>query len=73
MAKVWHFRDEVVAQIKLLELRQLQVHVLDVIIACDDMPETWYDVENVDVVEVVARDVDLLQADRLMHKSLQII
>ena len=37
------------------------------------MLETWYDVENVDVVEVVARDVDLLQADRLMHKSLQII
>ena len=73
MAKVWHFRDEVVAQIKLLEIRQLQVHVLDVIIACDDMLETWYDVENVDVVEVVARDVDLLQADRLMHKSLQII
>ena len=73
MAKVGHFRDEVVAQIEFTEIRQLQVHVLDVIIACDDMLETWYDVENVDVVEVVARDVDLLQADRLMHKSLQII
>ena len=54
MAKIGHFRDEVVSQIEFLEIWQRQVHVLDVIIACDDVLETWYDVENIDVVEVVA-------------------
>lgn len=67
LAKNRHFFNEIVAQVELLQLRQLQVDRSDVVVAGDDVLEPLERVQDVDVVQVVLGDVNLLQVLKRCH------